>query len=209
LGCGGSARVNGRSGQLRSTTDGSGVVSASPLATIEQAMSKPGKIVMVSFALPVDISISAAAFAVYAGLAERESRIWLSTDLRRDTRLVASLRLYYGANCCVGRPRASVALMNGSEWDGLHRFTSDGRQPDDRCARIILEVDELDEGDDQLIFVDRSTDSPGVSVRGLSRQFWSDVNLNHYLRPEGVDFLLTCGNRVVAITQNCRVTTKA
>ncbi|KAA3623421.1 MAG: hypothetical protein DWQ08_11610 [Proteobacteria bacterium] len=179
------------------------------LRSVYLAASTPGRIVVVETAGLLPGALSPAAFAVCVGLLGIDSRFWLSTDLRRKRRLSASLRFLRGAQCCASSRLASVALMNGSEWDGIDRFFHGAGESPRSGTTVVIEVDELRSTGGVTVRCDDGEDGCTLLVRGIDDRFWRDVNRNYRRAPRRLDFLLTCRNRMVAITRRCFVSTRS
>ncbi len=176
------------------------------LRAVLSAASCPGAIVEVPDARPNSEKLSAAGFAVCCALLSMDSRLWLSSDLRRDASLVAWLRFQCGATGGAHSSNANLALLGAAEWDGLDRFRFGDAQSPRISTTVIVEVDSLHESGGIIVHdAECETDRP-LDVRGLGLSFWHDVNRNYERAPCGLDFLLTWNDCMVAITRNCFVT---
>ena len=176
------------------------------LRSVLRAAASPGAIVTIGRSPSPANGVSAAAYAACSALMDSDGRLWLSSDLRRNAALLAALRFQCGATGGVHSGAASSALLTASEWDGPDRFRyGDTRNPH-ASTTVIIEVDGLRDTGGVVVHRDGDHETRRLDARGLDDRFWLDVNRNFERAPYGIDFVLACRDRLVAITRNCFVT---
>lgn len=170
--------------------------SARSFRSILEAMARPGQIEVLEGASP-PAPLSIAAGCVLLTLADATTPVHLAPKF--DTAPLRDwVRFHIGAPL-VGASDAVFAL---GDWAGLQpisRFAIG--QPDypDRSATLIVEMDGLTPQGARLT-------GPGIAdTAHLSLPETAAFIANRAVFPMGVDFVLTCGNRIAAIPRSTRV----
>ncbi|MEX8518646.1 MAG: phosphonate C-P lyase system protein PhnH [Leptothrix sp. (in: b-proteobacteria)] len=169
------------------------------------------------------VALAPATTAVLLTLLAESCMLWLVPRLMQPT-LQDWLQRRTGAQLQSEPAQADCALALAAEaepslWHDLSD-RSDRAQSLRRGATLIIEVPglladpappRLEPGDMDLA-PHLSLRGPGIadvqhlSVAGLSRHFWRTRIACETDRPRGVDLILCCGNRIVAIPHSVRVT---
>ena len=162
------------------------------------AMARPGDILTVSGAqAPVPVSVAASVLLLV--LCDPETPVWLapshdSAELRRW------IAFHTGAPVVETRGEAAFALGTWDSLVPLRDFRIGTPEYPDRSATLIVEMDDLKAEGAVLT---------GPGIKDAARLSLPDVAAlkgNRGLFPLGVDFFLTCGDRLAALPRSTVVT---
>jgi alpha-D-ribose 1-methylphosphonate 5-triphosphate synthase subunit PhnH len=163
-----------------------------------QAMARPGTVHRVAGACP-PAPLSPAAGALALTLLDHDTRLWLAPSL--DGREVREWLTFHTAAPFVAPAEARFAF---GRWDELplDSFALGTPEYPDRSATLVVEVDDL-------------TTDPSRAHRltgpGIEREAWltvpdpSALTANRARYPLGLDFFLTCGERLAALPRTVQV----
>jgi alpha-D-ribose 1-methylphosphonate 5-triphosphate synthase subunit PhnH len=174
-----------------------------------EAMSRPGRIHNLPAAVldPLETpSLGRATTAVLLTLLDAETRVWLHPSLRSDAAR-AYLQFHTGVQSMDEAAHAGFAVIEAdhatpSLWRALP-CGSDAVPQDG--ATLIVEVPSLGQG------LELSLGGPGVAsvqtlrVGGLHAGFWQARRELESAFPLGIELILTCGDRIVALPRSTRV----
>lgn len=172
------------------------VASAHAFRRVMEAMARPGTIHQITGAAP-PAPLSAAAGAVILTLCDTETPIHLAgrmdaADLR------GWLAFHTGAPIC-GRENCMFALGHWDDLLPLSDYPVGTAAYPDRSATLIVETDHLDPAGQPLR-------GPGIrDTAHLSLPDADALRANHALFPLGLDFILTCGDRIAALPRSTKV----
>lgn len=171
--------------------------SAHAFRAVMEAMARPGTVVDIAGAAP-PAPLSGAAGAVLLTLCDADTPVHLAGSSDTDD-LRAWIAFHTGAPL-VGPSHAMFAL---GSWDALLPLSAyPVGTPDypDRSATLIVEVDSLDGAGAILT-------GPGIRDKAsLALPDTGAFQANAALFPMGLDFILTCGNRLAALPRTTTVT---
>ncbi len=169
-----------------------------------QAIAEPG--IVVSLAeIPSPAPLPSALTAALLCLADGDTAVWL--DEAGDT---PAVREHLGFHCACPLTRDPLAasfavIAQPMALSGLAGFNHGSDERPDRAATLLMAVSSLTEG---LML---GLTGPGIDggrslpVDGLPAGFIGWLADNHARFPQGVDVMLTCGNRVVCLPRTTRV----
>jgi alpha-D-ribose 1-methylphosphonate 5-triphosphate synthase subunit PhnH len=163
-----------------------------------QAMARPGTVHRVTGARP-PAPLSPAAGALALTLADHDTGLWLGPSI--DTAAVRDWLSFHAGAPFVLPAEARFAFGRWPEL-ALDAFPAGTPEYPDRSATLVVEVDEL------------ATD-PARAHRltgpGIEREAWLSVPdpaalvANRARYPLGLDFFLTCGDRLAALPRTVRI----
>jgi alpha-D-ribose 1-methylphosphonate 5-triphosphate synthase subunit PhnH len=160
-----------------------------------QAMARPGTVHEIAGALP-PAPLSPAAGALALMLADHDTALWLAPSLRH--RPVLDWLTFHAGAPIAQREGARFAFGRWEELLPLSDFPQGTPEYPDRSTTLVVEVDGFGEAH-------RLT---GPGIRG---EAWLTVPDAEALRangqrfPLGLDFFLTCGNRLAALPRTTRI----
>lgn len=165
------------------------------------AMARPGDILAVQGAqAPAPVSVAAAVLMLV--LCDPETPVWLAPSHDSDA-LRRWIAFHTGAPVVAARGEAAFAL---GAWDSLvplRDYRIGTPEYPDRSATLIVEMDELRTEGAVLT-------GPGIKqAAGLNLPDAAAFRANRGLYPLGLDFFLTCGDRLAALPRSTHVTTPA
>ncbi|GGB24689.1 carbon-phosphorus lyase [Tistrella bauzanensis] len=172
------------------------------------AMARPGRIMTVGAVPGHDRPLSRAACSVMLALADHDTAVWLD---RAAAPALPYLRFHTGATVAGTPDRAAFAVIgDATAMPALDRFALGSDAYPDRSTTLVIEVDGLSGGQDGRGVAWR-LDGPGIDgsrllrVTGLPVGFVVARAALAPLYPRGIDIILTCGDRLVALPRTTRI----
>ena len=160
-----------------------------------EALSRPGMIQQVAGATP-PAPLSAAAGALALTLCDPETPVWLAPPVASDL-IVDWFRFHTGAPM-VDRAEARFAFGPWEALMPLHDFAIGTPEYPDRSATLVVEVADLGRA--------HRLTGPGIEeAASLTVPDADAFRANAALYPLGVDFFLTCGDRLAGVPRTTRV----
>jgi alpha-D-ribose 1-methylphosphonate 5-triphosphate synthase subunit PhnH len=165
------------------------------------AMARPGDILAVQGAqAPAPVSVAAAVLMLV--LCDPETPVWLAPSHDSDA-LRRWIAFHTGAPVVAARGEAAFALGTWDSLVPLRDYRIGTPEYPDRSATLIVEMDELRAEGAVLT-------GPGIKqAAGLNLPDAAAFRANRALYPLGLDFFLTCGDRLAALPRSTHVTTPA
>lgn len=165
------------------------------------AMARPGDILAVQGAqAPAPVSVAAAVLMLV--LCDPETPVWLAPSHDSDA-LRRWIAFHTGAPVVAARGEAAFALGTWDSLVPLRDYRIGTPEYPDRSATLIVEMDELRTEGAVLT-------GPGIKqAAGLNLPDAAAFRANRGLYPLGLDFFLTCGDRLAALPRSTHVTTSA
>lgn len=173
--------------------------------TVLDAMAHPGTIHDLPVTVEAPAPLGAATMAILLTLADHDTPVWL--DPMADTEAVkAHLRFHCGTSISRMPLDAGFAVVTDSiHMPPLHEFASGTDQYPDRAATVIIQVESLT-GAAPLTLTGPGIQTTGqLAASGLPDGFADRMRGNHALFPCGVDLILTCGSRFLALPRSTRL----
>ncbi|MDP5347109.1 MAG: phosphonate C-P lyase system protein PhnH [Paracoccaceae bacterium] len=163
------------------------------------AMARPGDILAVQGAqAPAPVSVAAAVLMLV--LCDPETPVWLAPSHDSDA-LRRWIAFHTGAPVVAARGEAAFALGTWDSLVPLRDYRIGTPEYPDRSATLIVEMDELRTEGAVLT-------GPGIKqAAGLNLPDAAAFRANRGLYPLGLDFFLTCGDRLAALPRSTHVTT--
>lgn len=161
------------------------------------AMARPGTIMELP-ACETPVGLSAAAGSAALTLLDADTLLYLTEDLAGST-VAGWLRYHTGAPKS-NRGECQFAMGRWNELLPLSDYPTGSTSYPDRCATLIVELDEL-------------SNERGLVLRGTGTKDRAYLSLpdpelfidNHAQFPLGLDFVFTCGQRVACLPRSTRV----
>jgi len=170
------------------------VDAAQAFRAVMQAMARPGTTHVAS--APSPEPVGAAMAAVLLCLCDHDTPVWLAPSIDRDD-VRDWVRFHTGAPLS-GRAEAQFAFGTWAEMLPLSDFAIGSPEYPDRSATLVVEVPDLGTA--------HTLSGPGI--KGKARLTLPDpdaIKANRTLFPLGLDFLLTCDDRVAGLPRTIEV----
>lgn len=172
--------------------------------TVLHAMASPGSV----HAMPVDISgptpLTPAATALLLALADLDTPVWLGEAAKNEA-VRSYLRFHCGCTLASTHSAAAFALVTDPGELDLTRFEQGTMEYPDRSATLFVQVDSLGGGREYVLTGPGIRDTATLRVDGLPDDFAQRWRRNAAAFPLGVDVILCCGNRIVALPRTTQV----
>mgnify|MGYP000053042447 CR=1 FL=1 len=171
-----------------------------------QAMARPGRPQRCAEELTAPPPLQPAMTALCLTLADADTPLWLSPRLAGGA-AVRYLRFHCGAPMLDAPRAATFALADAGEAPPLGELAAGEDRYPDRSATLVIEVPGFEAGGER----GWTLRGPGIertarlAVDGLPADFSTQWRRNGGLFPQGVDVILTCGTRLVALPRTTAV----
>jgi alpha-D-ribose 1-methylphosphonate 5-triphosphate synthase subunit PhnH len=170
-----------------------------------EAMSRPGRIVLLNAAPPAPEPLHVATVAICLALVDLETPLWLPAPARTPGTL-AHLRFHCGCPVVEEPERARFAVVPDAErMPDLDRFDAGTDEYPDRSATVIVQTRSLTAGTGRRLAGPGIDTEARLEAEGLPPRFWSALRTNHDRFPRGVDVVLTAGRTLAALPRTTRV----
>lgn len=172
--------------------------------SVLDAMAHPGRVVSLA-ALPEPLpGLSPAATAVCLALLDFETPLW------RDALLAPAddgLRFHCGAPRVDDPTLATFALIaaGGHAARDFTRFNAGSDECPEAATTLIIEVTALAAGRGATLSGPGIDGQTRLAVGGVGDGFWCWLADNPARFPRGLDFILTCGDRLAALPRSVRL----
>ena len=168
------------------------------------ALATPGTVVSLGAGLDPVPGVQAAASVLLLSLLDQDARLWLSPGVA-TSRTATSLKFHTGCSLAASPCEADFALVAGAdELPPLEAFSAGPEECPERSATVVLEVPAI------LVSGWRLT-GPGIldearlSVPALGGEFLRQWARNQARFPRGVDFYISCGERLCGLPRTTRI----
>ena len=168
---------------------------------ILDAMAHPGRIAAVGTELSPPAPLAQASLACVLSLCDHETPLWLD---EAAIGLAASFRFHCGAPIVDAPDRAAFALCCGP-LPALSGFAQGTAEYPEHSTTVICQVSALGEGMPMTLRGPGIDGSQRLSVAGLPDDFCLQWAANGALFPQGVDVILTQGQRLVALPRSVKI----
>ena len=168
---------------------------------ILDAMAHPGRIATVGMQLSPPAPLAPASLACVLSLCDHETPLWLD---EAAVGLAASVRFHCGAPVVDTPDRAAFALCCGT-LPVLAGFAQGTAEYPEHSTTVICQVSALGEGVPMTLRGPGIDGSQRLSVAGLPDDFFPQWAANGALFPQGVDVILTQGQRLVALPRSVKI----
>jgi len=168
------------------------------------ALASPGTLVTLGARLHALPGVDPAAGALLLSLLDQDTRLWLSPGVA-GAQIATSLKFHTGCSFAAAPGEADFALVARiEELPTLESFGAGSQEYPERSATVVLQVPSFNDAGWRL-------SGPGVrgearlSVSALGEGFLEQWQRNHALFPRGVDFYLSCGERLCGLPRTTRI----
>ncbi|GGD97778.1 carbon-phosphorus lyase subunit PhnH [Aureimonas endophytica] len=170
-----------------------------------RAFSRPGTIVDFGERLGAPAPLEPAAAALLATLADYDTPLWLHEALRGET--VRGWIAFQTGAVVMDRPELSrfALVPQGADLPALSSFAIGTATYPDRSTTLILGIAALDGGAPYLLAGPGIETTTRFAPRGLPDTFLADWAINQALFPRGVDVILACGTRALALPRTTQI----
>lgn len=167
------------------------------------AMAHPGRVVSLPVKLEAPQPLNPASLAVVLSLCDHETPLWLDEEAT-VAGLEKTIRFHCGAPMTEEPNQAAFALCCGplARLDGFAKGTASFPE---RSTTIICQVAALDRGARFALQGPGIEEADILTVDGLPQDFTAQWRGNQTLFPQGVDLILTEGNRICALPRSLAV----
>lgn len=186
---------------------------ASPVASsqsvfrcVMNALARPGSVQTVGDAVKAPSPLMPATAAVALALFDHDTPIWLDGQFATESDIASWLRFQTGAPLTDDATRAAFALIHsGANLLDFKSFALGTPEYPDRSTTLVVQVDTLTEGLELILHGPGIRGTSALRAGGLPSDFVERVQANRALFPLGVDLLLVCGDKLVALPRSTHV----
>lgn len=165
--------------------------------SILEAMARPGRIQPLTADLDPPAPLYPATAAVALTLADHDTTVWLDGDMR-NADVVSFLKFHCGCPITEDPLQAVFGFAASSDaLPPLDSFAAGTPDYPDRSATLVLQCPALDNREDVVLTGPGVETEQGLSVPGLSPEFWRQLKANNRRYPLGIDVLFTSVSVVV------------
>ena len=170
-----------------------------------KALSRPGLILDIPVLPPAPGPLYPAATALALTFFDLDSPLWLDSDLDVD-QVREYLRFHCGARFTDDPGRAAFGLIGrGESFSGLNSFNQGDPGYPDQSTTVIIQVDDFGPEKETILSGPGINGRTGLSIKGLSRTFWTEFAVNHSGFPLGVDCFLVSPRQICGLPRSTRV----
>lgn len=172
---------------------------------ILEAMSCPGRIIILdNFFLP-QAPLNLASAAVCLALLDFETALW--TDLEsRATGTTDWLRFHCGCSVVPDPSEADFALITRSDlMPALNKFNTGNNESPEFSTTLIIQAGKLSPTKGMQLTGPGIETFSTLNVEGLTNRFRQDRQEQFAIFPLGVDIIFTCENRLAALPRTTKV----
>ncbi|MGA1802954.1 phosphonate C-P lyase system protein PhnH [Rhizobium sp. HT1-10] len=172
---------------------------------IMDGMARPGTIQTVGTDIAPPAPLGIAAGAIALTLCDHETSLWLSPALAASA-LPDWLAFNTGAPMAEKIEARFVFLESGGMLSSLSQFAVGTQEYPDRSATVVLEVGELDGGEELALTGPGIKGTATIAPVGLPGSFLRIWNDNRAVFPRGADIILTSGKRFICLPRTTKIT---
>ena len=167
------------------------------------AIAHPGRIVRMSASLPPSLPLGTATAAVALTLCDGDTPVWLDAAAAGAA---SYLTFHCGAPLVATSGAASFAFVaNPAALPPLDSFALGSDEYPERSATLVIEVENLANGDGVSLRGPGIRGETRLAVAGLPARFWAERAVLAELFPRGLDMVFACGDSLVAVPRSIQV----
>lgn len=170
-------------------------------ARVLDAMARPGRIVDLGGRCHPPAPLSPSQGAFVACLADGDTPIHVEDA---TPELEDWLAFQTGAPL-VSRQIASIGILKRFDRSAMETLALGTLSYPDRSATVLVEVGSLETGERFRLEGPGVEGTRGIAIAGLGHDFIESRHRNHALFPCGLDLVLTCGSRLMALPRSAIV----
>ena len=171
---------------------------------ILQAMSRPGLVCEIGLPTSPPAPLNDATASVALALFDLSTPLWVSPDLASPA-MAEHLRFHTGCPLTERAANAAFAIIDGDQAADLDGFAVGTPEYPDKSTTVIVQVGGLAPDGGVRLSGPGIEDVHAIAVDGIHLDFWRERAKVNAAFPLGLDFVLTCGERLAALPR----TTKA
>jgi alpha-D-ribose 1-methylphosphonate 5-triphosphate synthase subunit PhnH len=162
-----------------------------------EAMSQPGRMVDLDRAAGPP-PLHAATTALALTLLDGDTPVWLGESFRSRA-VEAYLKFHCGCPILDTPEGAAFAFGDCTDAPMLSLFDLGSEEYPDRSTTMVLQVPSLDSGERFTLRGPGIATTEAIVVGGIGAGFWSERARLATMFPRGLDLVLACGSRIVAL----------
>ncbi|TKT73558.1 phosphonate C-P lyase system protein PhnH [Afipia massiliensis] len=183
--------------------------SQSVFRSVMNALAGPGSIQAIADTVHAPSPLIQATAAVALTLFDHDTPVWLDNHFAGVPAISEWLRFQSDAPLTVDTSRASFALIHcGTALPDFETFALGTPEYPDRSTTLVVQLDTLTEGPELILCGPGIKGTASLRAGALPPDFVERIRANRALFPRGVDLLLTCGAKLVALPRSTHVTVK-
>lgn len=173
---------------------------------VMEAMSHPGKIVVLSDLPEAPEPLNRASAAICLSLVDFETPLWADAAVAASSQAMNHLKFHCGCPVTSAPKEARTALVSDANMlTSFDRFNIGSDERPDLSTTVIIQVARLsNEGGVRLSGPGIKTVN-GLSVEGIGASFWDALKANAQLFPRGVDLILTSDDTIACLPRTTQV----
>ena len=176
---------------------------------VMNALARPGSVQMIADTAKAPSPLMSASAAVALALFDHDTPIWLDDRFAFEPEIAAWLRFETGAPLTSSASQAAFALMHrGAAMPDFDSFALGTPEYPDRSTTLVIQVDSLTEGLELILSGPGIRGASALRAGALPSDFIARMQANRALFPRGVDLLLVCGDKAVALPRSTHVAAK-
>lgn len=173
--------------------------------SVMDAMARPGSQGVIDVPVAPPAPLGVAAGALLLTLCDHDTPIWLTPILAKSA-LPGWIGFHTGASFTSTKSDAKFAFVEtGAPVPSLTQFALGTQEYPDRSTTLVVEIAALEGGQPLQLSGPGIRDTAMIAPKGLPETFlrqWAD---NRALFPRGVDLVLTCGPRFIALPRTTKI----
>jgi alpha-D-ribose 1-methylphosphonate 5-triphosphate synthase subunit PhnH len=173
--------------------------------SVMDAMARPGSQGLIDVPVAPPAPLGVAAGALLLTLCDHDTPIWLTPVLAKSA-LPGWIGFHTGASLTSTKSDAKFAFVEaGAPVPSLTQFALGTQEYPDRSTTLVVEIASLEGGQPLQLSGPGIRDTTTIAPKGLPETFlrqWAD---NRALFPRGVDLVLTCGPRFIALPRTTKI----
>ncbi len=173
--------------------------------SVMDAMARPGSQGVIDVPVAPPAPLGVAAGALLLTLCDHDTPIWLTPVLAKSA-LPGWIGFHTGASLTSTKSDAKFAFVEaGAPVPSLTQFALGTQEYPDRSTTLVVEIAALEGGQPLQLSGPGIRDIAMIAPKGLPETFlrqWAD---NRALFPRGVDLVLTCGPRFIALPRTTKI----
>jgi alpha-D-ribose 1-methylphosphonate 5-triphosphate synthase subunit PhnH len=173
---------------------------------VMEAMSHPGKIVILSDLPDAPLPLNRASAAICLSLVDFETPLWADAAIAASSQAMNHLKFHCGCPVTSAPKEARTALVSdANSLISFDRFHIGSDERPDLSTTVIVQVAGLsDDGGVRLTGPGIKTVSR-MNVEGIEASFWEALKANAQLFPRGVDLILTSDDAIACLPRTTQV----
>jgi len=186
--------------------DDPALASQAVFRTVMEAIARPGLPRPLASSLAAPPPLRATAAAVALTLLDYETPFWLDPGLAASGEVAAWLKFHTGAPQTGDSAQAAFAFVSDSAaMPPFETFALGSLEYPDRSTTLVVQVEELDQGDELLLSGPGISGTRVFSATPLPARFRMQLIANREMFPRGVDVVLVSATAVAALPRSVRV----